>query len=587
MKDIREKIIYVGKAKDLRNRVRSYFGKSRTSDHKVFRLRQKVVDIEYIVTDSAVEALILESNLIKEHKPRYNVNLKDDKRYPYIKITLNEPYPRIIITRKMEKDGARYFGPYTAVEKMHASLNLVRKIFTVRSCDYDLVRNRPPRECLDYFIKKCQGPCQDHQSREEYREMVDEVISFLSGKTGDVLERVEEKMMLASEQLRFEDAAGLRDQMIAVRRLHERQRVQNIFGIDQDIISFSRDGDDACAVILQVRGGKLLGRQHFYLKNVRDEEDGTILSAFISQFYLKGTTSFPQGLLLPFKFEDLPLVEKWFEDNLEHKITIHIPKKGDKAKLVRLASKNSDLLLEELKLQKMKVSERVPDSLKEVQKTFKLKEIPRRLVCFDISTIQGTNSVGSMAFFENGRPKKSEYRRFKIKTVEGQDDFAMIEEVVERYFSRSIEENKELPNMVVIDGGKGQLGRAVRALKKLALEDLPVISLAKREEEIFMPDNSDPLVLSRRSPTLKLLQQIRDEAHRFGVTYHRKLREKSAKYSILDDVPGIGPNKKRALINHFGSVKKIKEASVEDIAQVPGFSRKLAETVLQVLNKTE
>jgi excinuclease ABC subunit C len=572
--------LYVGKAKRLRSRVRSYFANDQLESVKTRHLVGLIADLDTIVVPSEAHALILEANLIKEYKPRFNIALRDDKSYPYIKVTLQEPFPRVFVTRRLEDDGARYFGPYTDVGAMRRALNVVKRIFTVRSCNYDMPAQMPERPCLDYYIKRCKAPCILAQSQQDYRSMIDEVVLFLSGRPDEVVRRVEERMDLAAEQLDFERAAELRDVLHHLEQMEEPTVVLEVEGGDRDVVGYARDGDDACVTILRIRGGKLLSREQRFLEHVEGEDDTDVMTIFLAGSYV-GMQEKARQLLLPFDFPDRELIEQALPDS-----KILIPQRGPRRDLIALAEQNARHLLEELKLSSMEADERAGDPVYELGRELGLQRIPRSLVCFDISTTQGTDTVGSCVWFENGRPKRSEYRKFKVKTVEGSDDFASMREVVRRYFERRTKEGKPLPDLIVIDGGKGQLSAAHASLQELGLTDRPLISLAKREEEIFLWGREEPLKLSRRSPALRLLQQARDEAHRFAVTYNRKRRSMRTVTSELLRVPGIGPVKRRQLLKEFGSVQGVRDAGEEAIAKLPGFNPERARKLLESLAAT-
>ena len=572
--------LYIGKAKKLRSRVRSYFANDQLESVKTRHLVGLVADLETIVVPSEAHALILEANLIKEYRPRFNIALRDDKSYPYIKITVQEPFPRVFVTRRVEDDGASYFGPYTDVGAMRRALNVVKKIFTVRSCNYDMPAQMPERPCLDYYIKRCKAPCILAQSQHDYGAMIDEVVLFLSGRPDEVVRRVKERMDLASEQLDFERAAELRDVLHHLEQMEEPTIVLEVEGGDRDVIGYARDGDDACVTVLRIRSGKLLSREQRFLTNIDGEDDTDVMTIFMAGSYV-GMQERARQVLLPFDFPDRELIEQSLPDS-----KILIPQRGPRRDLIALAEQNARHLLEELKLSSMDVDERAGDPVYELGRELSLQRLPRSLVCFDISTTQGTDTVGSSVWFENGRPKRSEYRKFKVKTVEGTDDFASMREVVRRYFDRRISDQKPLPDLIVVDGGKGQLSAAHAALEELRLTDRPLISLAKREEEIFMWGREEPLRLSRRSPALRLLQQARDEAHRFAVTYNRKRRTMRTVTSELLKVPGIGPVKRRRLLQEFGSVQGVRDAGEEAIARVPGFNAERARKLLESLAAT-
>src|SRR5919204_675603 len=473
-------VLYVGKAKRLRSRVRSYFSDDQLEYVKTRHLVGLISDLETIVVPTEAHALILEANLIKEYHPRFNIALRDDKSYPYIKVTVQEPFPRVFVTRRLVNDGARYFGPYTDVGAMRRALNVVKRIFTVRSCNYDMPREMPDRPCLDYHIGRCKAPCVFAQTLEDYRAMIDEVVLFLDGRADEVVRRVRERMELAATRLDFERAAELRDALRHLERMEEPTMVVEVEGGDRDVVGYARDGDDACVAIMRIRGGRLLARDHHFVENVEGEDDASVLSAYLVRTYLPSEERAPE-VLVPFDFEDRPVLEESLRTT-----RVLVPQRGPRRELVDLAEQNARHLLEELKLGSMETEERASDPVYELQRELGLQTVPRSLVCFDISTAQGTDTVASGIWFENGRPKRSEYRKFKIKTVEGTDDFASMREVVTRYFTRRVEEEKPLPDLVVIDGGKGQLAAARAALESLGLGRLQSISLAKREEEVFL-----------------------------------------------------------------------------------------------------
>ncbi|MFL5482365.1 MAG: excinuclease ABC subunit UvrC [Gemmatimonadaceae bacterium] len=572
--------LYVGKAKRLRSRVRSYFSGDQLESVKTRHLVNQIADLETIVVPSEAHALILEANLIKEYQPRFNIALRDDKSYPYIKVTIQEPFPRVYVTRRLEDDGAKYFGPYTDVGSMRRALNVVKKIFTVRSCNYDMPAQMPERPCLDYYIKRCKAPCILAQTQHDYRSMIDEVVLFLSGRPDEVLKRVQERMELASEQLDFERAAELRDVMQHLERMEEPTIVMEVEGADRDVIGYARDGDDACVTVLRIRSGKLLSRDQRFLTNIDGEDDGEVMSMFMAGSYV-GMQERARQVLLPFDFSDRELIEQSLPDS-----RIQIPQRGSRRELIDLAEQNARHLHEELKLASSEAEERAGDPVYELGRELGLQRLPRSLVCFDISTAQGTDTVGSCVWFENGRPKRAEYRKFRVKTVEGTDDFASMHEVVRRYFERRKNDGRPMPDLVVIDGGKGQLSAAHASLEELSLADRPLISLAKREEEIFIWGREEPLRLSRRSPGLRLLQQARDEAHRFAVTYNRKRRSMRTVTSELLKIRGIGPVKRRVLLKEFGSVQGVREAGEDAIAKLPGFNLDRARKLLESLSST-
>ncbi|HEX6533464.1 MAG TPA: excinuclease ABC subunit UvrC [Gemmatimonadaceae bacterium] len=576
-KDAAGTVLYVGKAKRLRSRVRSYFGADTQLSPKTRVMVRQVADVDTIVVPSEAHALILEANLIKEYRPRFNIVLRDDKSYPYIKVTVQEPFPRMFVTRRLENDGARYFGPYTDVGAMRRALNVVRRIFTVRSCNYDMPREMPERPCLDYHIGRCKAPCILAQTQADYQAMIDEVLLYLEGRADDLIRRVRERMEEAASRLDFERAAELRDALRHLERLEEPTVVMEVEGGDRDVIGYARDGDEACVALLRIRGGKLLAREHQLVENLEGEEDVAVLGAYLARTYLNAPARAAE-LLVPFDFEDRELLEQSLGGT-----RVRVPQRGPRRALIDLAEQNARHLLEEQKLSTAEAEERAADPVYELQRELGLQVLPRSLVCFDISTAQGTDTVASCVWFENGRPRRGEYRKFRIKTVEGTDDFASMREVVTRYFTRRLEEGKPLPDLVVIDGGKGQLAAARASLETLDLGRLQTISLAKREEEIFLPGRSESLRLSRRSPGLRMLQRARDEAHRFAITYNRKRRAMRTVTSELLRIPGVGMQRRRALLHAFGSVQGVREASAEDIARLPGFSLASAQRVLDAL----
>jgi excinuclease ABC subunit C len=579
-KDADGRVMYVGKAKRLRSRVRSYANLERIESVKTYALMKQVAAMDTIVVPTEAHALILEANLIKEHQPRFNISLRDDKSYPHIKVTVHEPFPRVYVTRRIVADGSRYFGPYTDVAQMRRSLNLVKRIFTVRSCNYDLPTVAPDRPCLDHHIGRCKAPCVLLQTQAEYRVMIDEVLMFLEGRTAEVRKRVRQRMALASESLDFESAAELRDALRHLERMEEPTVVQVVEGGDRDVIGYARDGDDACVALMRIRGGRLLAREHQLLANLSEEPDSAVLSAYLAGSYLQ-LEDRAKELYVPFDFEDRELMEASLE-----KTAIVVPQRGPKRELIDLAEQNARHLLEEALLEGDETEERATDPVYKLQRQLGFQVVPRAIVCFDISHAQGTDTVASCVWFQNGRPFRSEYRKFKVKTVEGVDDFASMKEVVGRYFRRRLDEAKRLPDLVVIDGGKGQLTAAQEALGELQLSEMPIIALAKREEEIFVPGRSESLRLPKRSNALRMLQQLRDEAHRFAITYQRLRRAKRTVTSELLQIPGVGASRRRQLLQAFGSLDGVRSATVDQIAELPGFSRKSAEKILESLRQS-
>jgi excinuclease ABC subunit C len=576
-KSARGEVLYVGKAKSLRARVPSYFGPDGAATPERAALVEQIADLETIVVPNEAQALLLENNLIKEHQPRFNIRLTDDKSYPRIAVTLAEPFPRLLVVRRVTIPGARYFGPYTDVATLRQTLNIIRRIFTVRSCNWNLPGDAPERPCLDYHIDRCRAPCVGYQGEADYRRMIDDVVLFLEGKTVDVRTRLRERMQHAAQQQDFERAAQLRDALKWLDQLEQPQAVELVGGGDADAVGIARDGDDACGVVLRVRDGKLIARDHWFLENAEHETEGAVLSTFLVRCYLP-LEARARKVLLPFAPEDLAPLTALAPD-----VDWHAPQRGTNAKLAELADQNARHLLDSLKIESFDIDERAADPVFALGRDLGLAVVPRSFVCIDISTNQGRDTVGSLVWFEAGRPKKAEYRRFRIRGA-SQDDFAAVHEVVTRFLSRRIAEQKALPDLVVIDGGKGQLGAALDAARDVGLEQLPIASLAKREEEVFLPGRADPLLLSRRSPSLRLLQRARDEAHRFAVSYSRKRRSRRTITSELLAIPGIGPSRRRALLERFGSLAGVKTATPAEIASLRGFSTRLAERILDRLH---
>jgi excinuclease ABC subunit C len=582
-RDAEGKVLYVGKAKRLRSRVRSYVASDHAESVKTRALMQQVEALDTIVVPSEAHALILEANLIKEYKPRFNIALRDDKSYPYIKVTVQEPFPRVWVTRRLQNDGARYFGPYTDVGAMRRSLDVVKRLFTVRSCNFDMPKQMPERPCLDYHIGRCKAPCILAQTQGEYAAMIDEVLDFLEGKPEEVERKLRERMALAAESLDFERAAQLRDVLSHLEKMEEPTVVMEVEGGDRDVIGYARDGDDAVIALLRIRAGKLLARDHQFIENVDGVSDGEVLESYLAGPY-RLLEERSHELMLPFDVEDRAVVEESLE-----RTKLLVPQRGPKRELIELAQQNARHLLEEARLtgEATEVGERAGDPVYELQRQLGLQKVPRAFVCFDISHAQGTDTVASCVWFQNGRPYRAEYRKFKVKTVEGIDDFASMREVVGRYFARRLEEERPLPDLVLIDGGKGQLNAAAEALHGLGLASIPIASLAKREEEVFLLGRSDPLVLSRRSPALRMLQQARDEAHRFAITFQRKRRTVRTITSELLRIPGVGESKRRLLLTTFGSLQAIREATAEQIGALPGFSVKSGQRILDALRQSD
>ena len=604
MKDGAGTVLYVGKAASLRNRLGSYFGAPSGLVGKTQKLMARVADFDVILTNSEQEALIVENQLIKRYKPYYNVRLKDDKTYPYLKVTLNEDWPQVLISRRVDDDGARYFGPYTYTGSVGRTLSLIKRLFPYRSCNKNIT-GTDPRPCLDFHIKRCVGPCIGAVTKEEYRKVIDQVVLFLDGKQNEVVLDLRRQMQEASEDWSFERAAFLRDQIQAVERVIERQRLTDTINGNQDIIALYRDGADCCVQVFVIREGRLHGREHFILEGTQDETAESIMQSFVHQFYAS-TTSVPPVVLLQYRIEDFKVVQDWLKERRGGRVVILTPRKGEKRKLVELVAENAQQALIQERSKWLSDSAKTSAALLQIQEELNLPTLPHRIECYDISDIQGTSAVGSMVVFQDGKPKNSEYRRFRIKTVPGNDDYSMMKEVIRRRFGRGLfkrsvsngdEESigevgarvepgaswaKE-PSLVLIDGGKGHLSAVTEVMRELGVHDLPTASIAKQREEIFLPYQSEPVILPRDSQALYLMQRVRDEAHRFAITYHRKVRSKSATKSILDSVPGIGPQRKKAILRQFGSLKSVKDAPVEEIAAVVGMTRSLAERVKKYL----
>lgn len=580
-------ILYVGKAKSLRSRVRSYFRGDAGHSIKTRELVKRVASLDTIVVGSEAEALILEANLIKEHQPRFNLQLKDDKKYPYIKVTSREDFPRVFVTREVRNDGSRYFGPFTSVGPLRQALEVVKRLYTVRSCRYDLPREAPDRPCLDYHIGRCLAPCVGLQSQAEYRGMIQEIIRILEGDTEALRGEVEDRMAEASADLRFEEAARLRDVGRGLETIAREQRVHRVQGTDQDVLALARDGELAVAVALRIRRGLLLGRDTQRFTGVREEGEAELLSVFATRYYLgrgeEGTMDLPREVLLPEEFSDRETLENVLSEKAGRRVHLRVPQRGEKRRLVELAGTNAHNALEDRVSAEVPGGDRADEDLFDLQESLDLKVVPRVMVCFDISHIQGSETVASAVVFENGAPKKAEYRHMKIKGDWGNDDYRSMAEAVARYFRRRLEEENPLPDLVIIDGGKGQLNAALEPLRALDLHDVAVAALAKQEEWVFLPGQTKPVILGRRNRALHLLQRIRDEAHRFAISYNRKLRSRRTLTSRLEEIPGVGPAKVGALLTHFGSVKGVKEASAEEISRLPGFGKTLALRILTYL----
>jgi excinuclease ABC subunit C len=570
-------VLYVGKAKRLRSRVRSYFATDFPESPRNRLLQRLISDVETIVVPSEPGSLILENNLIKEYRPRFNVRLKDDKSYPSIAVTLGEPFPRVLVTRKRDIPGARYFGPYTDVGQLRRTLAIIRRLYTVRSCHDRLPEERRERPCLDYYIGRCRAPCMGWHDMPEYQRMVEDVVSFLEGRTQDVRVRVREAMLEASAREDFERARELRDALRWLDRLDEPLSVEVMGTGDADVIGYARDGDDAVGVLMRVRRGRVVGREHRFLEGVEEEEDSAVLSAFLVRYYVP-VEARARRLVVPFPPDEWDTVRQLLPDT-----DWSVPQRGTAQRWLALADQNARHLLESLRIESFETEERAEDPVYALGRDLGLSIVPRSFVCIDISHNQGRDTVGSLVWFEAGRPRKSEYRKFKIQGLGQQDDYAAIQEVLTRYLTRRRDEQLQIPDLIVIDGGKGQLSAAVAAAEQLGYPEIPLVSLAKREEEVFLPGRAESLRLPRRSPSLRLLQRARDEAHRFGLAYNRKRRSQRTITSELLSIPGIGPTKRRRLLERFGSLAGVRSASVAELASVPGFSVRQAERILDQL----
>ncbi len=570
------KVIYIGKAKNLKNRVRSYFQSNITSP-KTLALVNKIEDFQIFVTDSELEALILENNLIKQFKPRYNVNLKDDKSFPFIKVT-NELFPRIYPTRRVVNDGGKYFGPYTDVRSMRASLRTINQIFKIRSCKLDLteknIEAKKFKVCLDYHIKKCDGPCEGLISSSEYHEMVDEVVKLLKGKTDDLIKDLKNKMNEAVANLQFEKAAEFRDKISLLDALSSKQKIVSDDFEDRDIFAVAFEGKDSSCAVFNIRSGKMIGKKQLRLSIEEGEELAEIYSAAI-KFYYNDFVEIPKEVVLEVEPDDVEALSDWLKMKSAKKVKIIVPQRGDLKSLVKMCKENATFQLKEIQIQKMKNLGNVPYSLAALQRDLRLKSLPRKIECFDISNLQGSDTVASMVVFEEGKPKKSKYRKFIIKSVDGPDDFSSMREVIGRRYSRLLEENEPLPDLIMVDGGKGQLSSAVEVLEELGINNYNIIGLAKRLEEVFLPEKSDPELIPKTSSGLKLLQQVRDEAHRFAITFHRTRRSKRIINTELTNIKGIGTETANVLLKNFGSLEKIKHSSKEELAVVIGNKKAL------------
>ena len=594
MHDEKDAIIYVGKAISLKNRVRQYFQSSRNKGAKIEQMVTHISRFEYIVTDSELEALVLECNLIKEHRPKYNTMLMDDKSYPFIKVTVNEPFPRVMLARQMKKDKAKYFGPYTSAGAVKDTIELIRKLYHIRSCNRSLPKDiGKERPCLNYHIHQCQAPCQGYISQEEYRKSIDEVVRFLNGHYDLVLKELEEKMMAASDSLEFEKAIEYRELLTSVQKVAQKQKITDTAGDDIDIIAMASEGEDAVVQVFFIRSGRLIGRDHFYLKSAENDTEGEILSSFIKQFYA-GTPYIPAELMLPEEIEDQDIIEEWLTARRERRVHLRIPKKGTKEKLVELAQKNAQMVLKNDRERLKREEGRTIGAVKELEKILGLKGIIR-MEAYDISNTNGFDSVGSMVVYEHGKPKRNDYRKFKIKTVQGPDDYASMNEVLTRRFGHGLREQQEesetggfqiFPDLIMMDGGRGQVNIALEVLEKLHLH-IPVCGMVKddnhRTRGLYF--NNTEVPIDRNSECFRLITRIQDEAHRFAITFHRQLRSKGQVHSVLDDIPGVGPARRKDLMRHFENIDAIRNATVEELKELPSMNGKSAQEVYKFFHR--
>lgn len=594
MHDEKDAIIYVGKAISLKNRVRQYFQSSRNKGAKIEQMVTHISRFEYIVTDSELEALVLECNLIKEHRPKYNTMLMDDKTYPFIKVTVNEPFPRVMMARRMKKDKAKYFGPYTSAGAVKDTIELIRKLYHIRSCNRSLPKDiGKERPCLNYHIHQCYAPCQGYISREEYRKSIDEVVRFLNGNYDPILKELEEKMLDASENLEFEKAIEYRELLASVQKIAQKQKITDTAGDDRDIIAMASEGEDAVVQVFFIRGGRLIGRDHFYLKIAENDTKSEILSSFIKQFYA-GTPYIPAELMLPEEIEDQEIIEEWLTTRREHKVRLRIPKKGTKEKLVELAQKNAQMVLKNDKERLKREEGRTIGAVKELEKILGLTGIIR-MEAYDISNTNGFDSVGSMVVYEHGKPKRNDYRKFKIKSVQGPDDYASMNEVLTRRFEHGLRERQDesetggfqaFPDLIMMDGGRGQVNIALEVLEKLNLH-IPVCGMVKddnhRTRGLYF--NNVELPIDRNSECFRLITRIQDEAHRFAITFHRQLRSRGQVHSILDDIPGVGPARRKDLMRSFENIEAIRNATVDNLKELPSMNEKSAQEVYKFFHQ--
>ncbi len=573
-RDAKAQVIYVGKAASLKSRVRSYFQESRPHDPKTDALVRQIADLEYIVTDNELEALMLEANLVRKHRPRYNIILRDDKHYPFLKLTTNEEFPRLLVARRVQRDGATYYGPFYPATAMRETLRLTRQLFPLRTCSIT-IDGRLERPCIQYAIHRCNAPCTGWETREGYGRTVREAARFLEGKDEDLLRRLTEEMETAAAEEKFERAAVLRNQIQSLNKVLERQKIISTDEVDQDVVGVVRQGDDACVELFFVRKGRLVGQEAFFFDRVAGWSDGEILSAFVRQFYGKAVTPAPE-LLLSDEIPDAALVGEWLSGLAGRRVALTAPQRGGRREFVAMAEANAAIALQNRLLSR---DDRQQYVLEELQRALNLPGAPNRIEGYDISNIQGTEQVGSMVVWENGGMKKDDYKRFRIRTVAGADDFASLREVLSRRFGRALEQGTALPDLVLIDGGRGQLNVGLSVLQELGLDWVPVASLAKQQEEVYVGDSLQPLALDPTSPALHTLQKIRDEAHRFAISYHKKLRSRRTIQSVLDAIPGVGPTIRTSLLKTLGSARRVRDASVADLAAVPKVTPKLAQRI--------
>jgi excinuclease ABC subunit C len=639
MKGPEGRVLYVGKADSLRNRVRSYFGSKTGVDSRIVRMTQEIEDVDYIVTDTVSEAFLLEGNLIKEHRPRFNIRLRDDKSYPFVQITLGEDFPRIVRTRKLVRDGSRYFGPYASASSVDETLKLLRKIFPFRTCNLDIPEGKRvlERPCLLYYINRCQGPCIQAIEKAEYRAVISRIVDFLEGKQEGIAAELRADMRQHSEGLRYEQAAIARDKLRAVERTMEQQKMAAFSRAEEDVVGMAREEGEACLQLFVIRNGKMIGREHFIVENAREATDGEVLTSFLQQYYA-ATERPPREVLLPLEPSEADALAAFLADRRGSRVNVHVAERGEKRRLVALATQNAVEALAKERAEWLADEGKRDEALEQLSSALGLARAPERIECYDMSNIQGTSAVGSMIVFANGRPEPREYRRFRIRSGDTPDDFRMMAEVLRRRFLRAsrlraetgalslaavgadeapegdgesdepldlepgsgpVEANGDgdrdrrhrarrdsgwaLPDLVIVDGGKGQLSAAIGVMEELGLTDVPLAGLAKRFEELYVPGRSSPISLPAKSQGLYLVQRVRDEAHRFAITYHRTVRGKKALASVFDEVPGIGPARKKALLKRFGSVRRIREASLDEVAETPGVGRSAAERLKQYL----